>query len=198
MWSKSSSEKIDREMKAVDTNQKSQPTEMNDQQQKQPWKKSNRTAATGKDGVSVMPLSKKAVRHINSFENAESLRNANLGRLRDKDRRLIHIKPSQENEFIIENEDDELIQARRKRVDEDQNLSFQKEDKNQNGSRTEWIDQLTFIKGIINRLKEKSIDGYQNMRVMSNRIKIVLTNIPQNINSKNTSTILLEKVYGNN
>ena len=143
-------------------------------------------------------LSKKAVRPINSFENAESLRNANLGRLRDKERRLIHIKPSQGNEFIIENEDDELIQARRKRVDKDQNLSFQKEDRNQNGSRTEWIDQLTFIKGIINRLKEKSIDGYQNMRVMRNRIKIVLTNIPQNINSKNTSTMLLEKVYGNN
>ena len=37
-----------------DANQKSQPTEMNDQQQKQPWKKSNRTTATGKDGVSVM------------------------------------------------------------------------------------------------------------------------------------------------
>ena len=144
-------------------------------------------------------LSKKAVRPINSFENAESLRNANLGRLRDdKERRLIHIKPSQGNEFIIENEDDELIQARRKRVDKDQNLSFQKEDRKQNGSRTEWIDQLTFIKGIINRLKEKSIDGYQNMRVMSNRIKIVLINIPQNINSKNTSTMLLEKVYGNN
>ena len=165
---------------------------MNDQQQKQPWKKPNRTAATGKDGVSVMPLSKKAVRPIHSFENAESLRNANLGRLRDKERRLIHIKSSQGNE------DDELIQARRKRVDKDQNRSFQKEDRNQNGSRTEWIDQLTFIKGIINRLNEKSIDGYQNMRVMSNRIKIVLTNIPQNINSKNTSTMLLEKVYGNN
>ena len=37
-----------------DANPKSQSTEMNDQQQKQPWKKSNRTAATGKDGVSVM------------------------------------------------------------------------------------------------------------------------------------------------
>ena len=38
---KSSSEKIDRKMKAVDANQKDQPTEMNDQQHKQPWWKSN-------------------------------------------------------------------------------------------------------------------------------------------------------------
>ena len=36
---KSSSEKIDRKMKAVDTNQKDQPTEMNDQQYKQPLRK---------------------------------------------------------------------------------------------------------------------------------------------------------------
>ena len=33
---KSSSDKIDRKMKAVDANQKDEPTEMNDQQHKQP------------------------------------------------------------------------------------------------------------------------------------------------------------------
>ena len=55
---------------------------------------------------------------MNNFENGEPLRNANPGRLRDKERRLIHIKPSQGNEFFSENLDDELIQTRRKRVDE--------------------------------------------------------------------------------
>ena len=38
---KSSSDKIDRKMKAVDANQKDEPTEMNDQQHKQPWRKPN-------------------------------------------------------------------------------------------------------------------------------------------------------------
>ena len=115
---KRSSEKIERKTKAVDDNQKVQPTDLNDQQHKQPWRKSNRLKAESKDGVSVMSLNKKAVRSINSSDNGELLKNANPGRLRDKGRRLIHIKPSQGNEYISENEDDELIQTRRKRIDE--------------------------------------------------------------------------------
>ena len=59
----------------------------------------------------------KAVRSINRFNNGEPLTNRNPGRLREKERQLIHIRPSQRNEFIIENEDDELIQPQRKRVD---------------------------------------------------------------------------------
>ena len=114
---KSSSEKIDRKMKPVDAYQKDQPTNMNDQQYKQPWRKSNQLTAEGKGSVSAISLNKKAVRSINSFNNGELSRNTNPGRLRDKERRLIHIRPSQGNEFIIENEDDELIQTRRKRVD---------------------------------------------------------------------------------
>ena len=51
-------------MKAVDANQKVQATDMNDQQDKQPWRKSNWLTLKGKDGVSVMPLNKKAVRSI--------------------------------------------------------------------------------------------------------------------------------------
>ena len=76
-------------MKAVDANQKVQATDMNDQQDKQPWRKSNWLTLKGKDGVSVMPLNKKAVRSINSFDNGEPLRNANSGRLRGKERSLI-------------------------------------------------------------------------------------------------------------
>ena len=110
---KSSSEK----MEPVDANQKAQPADMNDQQYKQPWMKSNQLTAEGKGSVSAISLNKKAVRSINSFNNGELSRNTNPGRLRDKERRLIHIRPSQGNEFIIENEDDELIQTRRKRVD---------------------------------------------------------------------------------
>ena len=115
---KSSSEKIDRKMKAVDANQKDQPTEINDQRHKQSWRKSNQLTVWGKDGVSAMSSNKKLVTSINNFHNREPLRNANPGRLRGKGRRLIYIKPSQWNEFISENEDDELIQTRRKRVDE--------------------------------------------------------------------------------
>ena len=103
-------------MKAVNANQKDQPTDMNDQQHKQPCRKSNQLTVEGKDSLSAMSL-KKAVRSINSFDIGEPLRNANPGRLRDKESRLIHVRPSQENEFIIENEHDELIQTRRKRVD---------------------------------------------------------------------------------
>ena len=51
---KSSSEKIDRKVKAVDANQKDQPTEMNDQQHKQPCRKSNWLTVEGKDGISAM------------------------------------------------------------------------------------------------------------------------------------------------
>ena len=71
----------------------------------------------GKNGVSSMLLNKKAVRSINSFGNGEPLKNANPRRLKDKER-LIHIRPSQGNDFIIESEDDQLIQTWRKRVDE--------------------------------------------------------------------------------
>ena len=46
-------------MKAVNVNQKDQPTDMNDQQYKQPCEKSNRLTVEGKDGVSTMPLNKK-------------------------------------------------------------------------------------------------------------------------------------------
>ena len=68
--------------------------------------------------MSAMSSNKKSVISISNFDNGELLRNANPGRLRNKERRLIHIKPSQGDEFISENEDDELIQTQRKRVDE--------------------------------------------------------------------------------
>ena len=77
---KSSSEKIDRKMKPVDAYQKDQPTNMNDQQYKQPWRKSNQLTAEGKGSVSAISLNKKAVRSINSFNNGELLRNTNPGR----------------------------------------------------------------------------------------------------------------------
>ena len=94
-------------MKAVDANQKDQPTDMNDQQHKQPRRKSNGLAVENKDGVSAMASNRKVVRSINNFDNRKPLRNANPGRLRDKERRLIHIKPSQRNEIISEDEDGE-------------------------------------------------------------------------------------------
>ena len=78
-------------MKAVDANQKDEPTEMNDQQHKQPWRKPNWQAVEGKDGVSVMSLNKKSVKSINNFDDIEPLMNANPGKLSDKDRRLTHI-----------------------------------------------------------------------------------------------------------
>ena len=64
--------------------------------------------------------------------------------------------------FFIENEDDELIQTQRKRV-----VKFVVEcsrrpqpqlpegTQEQKWARTGWIDQPTFIKGIITRLNEK-------------------------------------------
>ena len=73
---------------------------MNDQQHKQPWRKSNQFAVEGKDGVSEISSNKKAVTSIKNFDNGEPLRKANPGRLRDKERRLIQIKSNQENEFI--------------------------------------------------------------------------------------------------
>ena len=39
--------------------QKDQPTEMNDQQHKQPWRKSNQLTVKGKDGMSAMSSNKK-------------------------------------------------------------------------------------------------------------------------------------------
>ena len=56
-----------------------------------------------------MALNRKALRSINNIDNGESLTNGNLGRLRDKEKRLIHIKQSLRNEFIREGENDELI-----------------------------------------------------------------------------------------
>ena len=38
--------------------QKDQPTEMNDQQHKQPWRKSNQLTVKGKDGMSAMSSNK--------------------------------------------------------------------------------------------------------------------------------------------
>ena len=114
---KTSSEKIDREMKALDVYYKDQPTDMNDQQHKQPWRKSNRLTVEHKDGLSAMTLSRMTTRSINNIDNGDLLRNVNPERFRDKERRLIHTKPSQSNEFISEHEDDQLIQTWRKRVD---------------------------------------------------------------------------------
>ena len=91
---------------------------MNDQRHKQSWRESNQLTVEGKDGVSAMSSDKKLVTSINNFHNGEPLRNANPVRLRDKERRLRYIKPSQGNEFISEYEDDELIQTQRKRVNE--------------------------------------------------------------------------------
>ena len=105
-------------MKVVDANQKDQPNDMNDQQHKQPWRKSNQLTVEAEDDVSAMALNRKAVIPIKNSDNTEPLRITNPGGLKGKGRRLIHIKPSQGNELIIEEEDDELIQRRRKRVDE--------------------------------------------------------------------------------
>ena len=71
-----------------------------------------------KDGVSVISLNRKPVSSINYFDNGELLKNPNPGRLRGNEKMLMHIKQSKRNEFISEDEDDELIQTRRKRVDE--------------------------------------------------------------------------------
>ena len=73
-------------MKAVDANQKYQPAVMDEEQHKQPWRKSNRLTVEDKDGVSAMALNRKAVRFVNNFDNGEPLRNANPGRLKDKER----------------------------------------------------------------------------------------------------------------
>ena len=78
---------------------KNEPTEINDQQHKQPWRKPTRWTD--------MSLDQKTVKSIHNFDDGKPLRNANPGRLRDKEIRLIHIKPCQGNEFISENEDDE-------------------------------------------------------------------------------------------
>ena len=51
---KSSSEKIGIKMKAVDANQKDRPTDMNDQQYKQPWRKSNHLITEGKGSASAI------------------------------------------------------------------------------------------------------------------------------------------------
>ena len=74
---------------------------MNDQQHKQPWRKSNQLTIEDKDSVSAIALNRKAARLINNIENGESLRNAN-----------------QRNEFISDSEDDQLMQTWRKRADE--------------------------------------------------------------------------------
>ena len=177
---KSSSEKIDKKIKAVDANQNDETTQMNDQRHKQPWRKPNWWTVEGKDGVLALSVDKKAVKFINNFDDGESLRNANPGTLRDRERNLIHRKASQGNEFISENEDDELIQTRTKRADEFVSKCSRRpqpqlpeEDRKKDGSRAGWIDQPTFIKRIITSLKEKWIHGYQNRTVMSNKIKIV-------------------------
>ena len=47
---------------------------MNDQQHKQPWRKSNWFTVEDKDGLSVMSLNRKAVRSTNNFNNGQSLR----------------------------------------------------------------------------------------------------------------------------
>ena len=64
---------------------------MKNQPHKQLWRKLNRLTLDDKDDVSAMSLNRKAVRSINNFDNGEPLTNAKPGRLRDQDRRLIHI-----------------------------------------------------------------------------------------------------------
>ena len=44
---------------------------MNDQQHKQPWRKSKWLTVEGKDGLSAMSLDKKTVWSINNFENGK-------------------------------------------------------------------------------------------------------------------------------
>ena len=94
MSTKSSSEKLDRKIKSLDANQKDWPNDVNDQQPKQPWRRSSWLTVEDKDVVSVMSLNKKAVRSISSFDNGKPLRNAKPGRPKDKRRRLIHGKLS--------------------------------------------------------------------------------------------------------
>ena len=88
--------------------------------------------------------------------------------------------------FFIENEDDELIQTQRKRVvkfviecSRRPQPQLPEGTQEQKWARTGWIDQPTFIKGIITRLNEKWVHRCHNMTVMSSRAKIVWTNIPQ-------------------
>ena len=108
-----------------------------------------------------MLLNKKAVRSINSFGNEEPLKNANPGRLKDK-KRLIYIRPRQGNEFIIENEDDQLIQTWRKRVDEFVSKCSRR-------PQPTVTRRKTRTKKVNDRLgRSANIYGYQNMTVMSN------------------------------
>ena len=73
---------------------------MNDQQYKQPLRKWTQLTVESKGSVSAISLNKMAVRSINSLNNGGILRNTNPRRLRDKE---VHIRPSQGNQFIIEN-----------------------------------------------------------------------------------------------
>ena len=126
-----------------------------------------------------MPLGKKTVRSINNFENRKPV-----------------CKPDTYKTKLREWIDqwEWRWYSRHSRRPQPQLPKGQQEHR---WSKIEWIDQPTFIKEIITSLKEKWIHGYQNMTVMSNRIKIVPTNIPQNINSNKTSMMLLAKIYGN-
>ena len=149
-----------------------------------------------------MSLNKKSVRSINNFDDIEPLMNANPRRLSDKDRRLTYIdgwQPSQGNEFVSENEDDELIQSQRKRAGEfvskcsrRPQLKLPEERQEQRWVKDRLDRSCNIYQRIITTLKEKGIHGYKNMTVMSNRIKIVRNNIPQNINSKKISMMLLQ------
>ena len=70
------------------------------------------------------------------------LRNENSGRLRDIERRLIHIKPNQRNKLISKYKDDGLIQTWRERADDFLSKcsripqqGYHKKDSNKDGSR---------------------------------------------------------------
>ena len=71
---KSSREKIDRKMKAVDATQKDQPTDLNDQQYKLPWRKSNQLTVEGKGSVSAISLNKKDVRSIKQLQQWRTIK----------------------------------------------------------------------------------------------------------------------------
>ena len=71
---KSSREKIDRKMKAVDATQKDQPTDLNDQQYKLPWSKSNQLTVEGKGSVSAISFNKKDVRSIKQLQQWRTIK----------------------------------------------------------------------------------------------------------------------------
>ena len=83
---KSNSEKIDRKMKVVDATQKDQPTDMNDQKYKQPWRKSNQLTIEGKGSISSLSLKKtvRSIKHLQQWRTIKEWKPRETKRQREK------------------------------------------------------------------------------------------------------------------